>query len=72
MAVPISYSFSGKAVGAEVSLFAQQAEYRAAHRRRRAAAASLLSEPEPPGTAAVDELTVTCGASFITTVFGAP
>ena len=64
LAVPISYSFSGKAVGAELSMFAQHAEYRAAHRRRRAAAATVLSEPEPPAPADAEELTVSCGATL--------
>ena len=65
VAVPISYSFSGKAVGAELSMFAQHAEYRASHRRRRAAAATLLSEPEPSFQAEAEELAVSCGAHEI-------
>lgn len=63
LAVPISYSFSGKAVGAELSLFLQHAEYRANHQRRRAAAAAVMGEPQPSALPAAEELTVSCGAS---------
>ena len=60
-AVPFSHSFSGGAVGAELSLAAQRHEYCEGHRRRRAAAAELMSEPLPPLVPAPSELLVHCG-----------
>ncbi len=60
-AVPFSHSFSGGAVGAELSLAAQRHEYCEGHRRRRAAVAELMSEPMPPPVPAPSELLVHCG-----------
>ena len=61
-AVPFSHSFSGRAVGAELSLAAQRHEYCEGHRRRRAAAAELMSEPLLPPVPAPSEYFVQCGA----------
>ncbi len=60
-AVPFSHSFSGRAVGAELSLAAQRHEYCEGHRRRRAAAAELMAEPAPPLVPAPSEVLVQCG-----------